>query len=158
MQLTQETRNKIDAWLKKYPEDKKQSAVLPALHIVQDEHDGWLSRECLDAVAEYLGMPAIAVYEVATFYNMFELKPVGKHKIHVCNSISCYLNGSEELIEHLEKRLGIKDGETTKDGRFTLKEVECLAACTGAPACQINKKYYEGMTPEAIDKVLEGLE
>src|SRR5262249_37849029 len=131
--LSENSRKQIDEWLKKFPPNQKQSAVLAALHIVQEENQGWLSEELMDAVAVYLDMPPIAVYEVATFYSMFECKPVGRHKINLCNSISCMLCGSEKIAEHLKNRLGIDFGQSTSDGKFMLKEVECLAACTKAP-------------------------
>jgi len=155
--LSTETRGEIDRWVDKYPADQKQSAVMAALRIVQENHGGWLSRELLDAVAAYLDMDRIAVYEVATFYSMYELKQVGKHKICVCTNISCMLCGSDQVVAHLKNRLGIGFGETTDDGRFTLKEVECLGACGGAPMFQIDKSYYENLTPQKIDQILDGL-
>jgi len=155
--LSTETRGEIDRWVDKYPADQKQSAVMAALRIVQENHGGWLSRELLDAVAAYLDMDRIAVYEVATFYSMYELEPVGQHKICVCTNISCMLCGSDDVVAHLKNRLGIGLGETTGDGRFTLKEVECLGACGGAPMFQIDKSYYENLTPEKIDRILDGL-
>ncbi len=155
--LSPEVRARIDRWIAKYPPDRKQSAVMAALRIVQEEH-GWLRRELMDAVADYLEMPPISVYEVATFYSMYDLEPVGRHKICVCTNISCMLRGAEDVVRHLEERLGIKMGETTPDGRFTLKEVECLAACGGAPMFQIGKRYYENLTPEKIDAILDSLD
>lgn len=148
----------IDIWIKKYPVEQKQSAVIPALHIVQDASGGWLTTELMDAVAEYLEMPPIAVYEVASFYSMYEHKPVGRHKISVCTNISCLLCGSEKIVEHLEKKLAIKMGQTTSDGKFTLKEVECLGACVGAPMFQIGRDYYENLTPEKIDSILDTMD
>jgi NADH-quinone oxidoreductase subunit E len=112
----------------------------------------------MDRVAAYLDMPPIAVYEVATFYSMYELKPVGRHKICICTNVSCMINDSDRIVAHLEKKLGVKLGGTTPDGRFTLKEVECLGACGGAPMMQIGKQYYENLTPEIVDSILEGLE
>lgn len=156
--LSPEIRAQIDKWIAKYPPDQKQSAVMGALTIAQDANGGWLTQQWMDAVADYLEMPKIAVYEVATFYSMYEHKPVGKHKICVCTNISCLLRGSEEIVEHLETRLGIKMGETTPDNKFTLKEVECLAACCGAPMFQIGKEYYEHLTPEKVDEILNHLE
>jgi NADH-quinone oxidoreductase subunit E len=148
----------IDVELAKYPTDQRQSAVMAALTIVQDANGGWLTRELMDAVADYLGMPSIAVYEVATFYSMYELKPVGRHKLCVCTNISCLLRGSEEVVAHLSERLGIGLGETTPDGRITLKEVECLGACANAPMLQLGDRYVEDLTPEKLDQLLEGLE
>lgn len=156
--LSKEVRIKIDHWLTKYPADQRQSAVIPALTIVQEENGGHLNTELMDAVAYYLGMPKIAVYEVATFYSMFELKPVGRHKICVCTNVSCMLSGSQNIVNHLKKRLNINFGGTTQDGKFSLKEVECLAACGGAPMMQIGRQYYENLTPEKIDKILESLD
>jgi len=148
----------IDNWVNKYPEDQKQSAVMGALHVVQDANGGYLTNELMDAIADYLEMPKIAVYEVATFYSMYELKPVGKHKISVCTNISCLLCGSDKIVEHLNNKFGIKFGQTTEDGRFTLKEVECLGACGGAPMFQIGKNYYENLTPEKVDQILDSLD
>lgn len=156
--LSQKTRSAIDEWLKKYPADQRQAGVIAALTMVQDENGGYLTTPLMDAVAAYLGMPKIAVYEVATFYSMFELKPVGKHKICVCTSVACMLNGADETVEYLESKLGIKIGETTKDGKFTLKRVECLAACGGAPMMLIGRDYLENLTPEKIDTILASLE
>jgi NADH-quinone oxidoreductase subunit E len=153
-----EVRADIDRWVAKYPPEWKQSAVMAALRIVQDDNGGWLTTELMDDVAAYLDMPPIAVYEVATFYSMYELKPVGKHKICVCTNVSCMINRADTIVEHLEKRLGIGFGEITEDGRYSLKEVECLGACGGAPMMQIGKQYYENLTPEIVDAILEGLE
>lgn len=156
--ISKESLEQIDHWLAKYPEDQRQSAVMPALRIVQEASGGWLTVPLMDAIAEYLQMPPIAVYEVASFYSMYEHKPVGKHKICVCTNISCLLCGSEKIVNHLEQKLGIKLGETTSDGRFTLKEVECLGACVGAPMFQIGTDYYEHLTPEKIDSILDQLD
>jgi len=150
-------REQMDNWIAKYPAGQEQSAVIPCLHILQDANDGWLSRAIMDALAEYLGIPAINVYEVATFYTMFELAPVGKHKISVCTNISCMLCGSETIMAHLQQKLNIKPGETSEDGRFTLKEVECLGACIGAPMMLLDRDYHEYLTPEKIDQILDGL-
>lgn len=156
--LSYKAKQAIDSWLKKFPANQRQSAVLFALRVVQAENQGWLSEPLMDAVAAYLGIPAIAVYEVASFYSMFELKPVGKHKISVCTNVSCMLCGSDKVVEYLKQRLQIEFGETTKDGAFTLKEVECLAACDGAPLMQIGEVYYKNLTPEKIDIILKELE
>ncbi len=155
--FSKETTQAIDEWIAKYPADQKQSAVMPALRIVQEAHEGSLTTELMDAVAAYLGMETVAVYEVATFYSMYELKPVGKHKICVCTNVSCMLCGSDQIVSHLQNKLGIKLGETTEDGKFTLKEVECLGACGGAPMFQIEREYHENLTPEKVDKILDGL-
>ncbi len=156
--ISAESKADIDQWIAKYPLDQKQSAVMAALRIVQDQNSGYLTTELMDAVADYLGMDKIAVYEVASFYSMYELKPVGKHKICVCTNISCMLNGSDKVVAHLEEKTGAKLGGTSEDGRYTLKEVECLGACAGAPMLQIERDYHENLTPEKIDSVLESLE
>lgn len=156
--LTDASLKEIDIWINKYPADKKQSAVMSALRIAQDQNRGFLTEDLMDAVAEYLDMRPIAVYEVATFYSMYELEPVGKHKICVCTNISCMLCGSDTVVGHLSKKLGINLGETTTDGRFTLKEVECLGACVNAPVIQVGDKYYENLTEEKIDQVLDALD
>lgn len=144
----------IDHWIGKYPNDQKQSAVMSALMIVQDQQ-GCLSPESMDAVAEYLGMSNIAVYEVASFYSMYVLKPQGRHSVNVCTNVSCLLRDSAAVVSHLENKLGIKCGETTEDGRFTLQAVECLGACVNAPMMQVDKDYHEHLTPERIDAALE---
>jgi NADH-quinone oxidoreductase subunit E len=157
--LSEHACAEIDKWLANYPPDRKRSAVLAALREVQHENGGYLTNELLDAVAEYLQLPTIAVYEVATFYSMFELKPVGRHSISVCNNISCMLRGGDEILAHIEKKLGIKVGESTPDGKFYLKrEEECLAACAAAPMLQIDHVYYENLTPEKVDRILDSLE
>lgn len=148
----------IDSWTAKYPPEERKSAVIAALRIVQDQNGGWLTNDLMDAVAEYLHMPTIAVYEVATFYSMYELEPVGRHKICVCTNISCMLCGSDGIVDHLQKKLGIKLGETTPDKRYTLKEVECLGACAGAPMLQIGRTYYEHLTPAKLDDILAKLD
>jgi NADH-quinone oxidoreductase subunit E len=126
---------------------------------VQHENGGYLTTELMDAVADYLDLPPIAVYEVGSFYSMFELKPVGRHCISVCTNISCLLRGGDAILAHLEKKLGIRLGESTPDGKFYLKrEEECLAACCGAPMMQVNHVYHEHLTPEKVDRVLDSLE
>ncbi len=154
--LSKESLDQVKREVAKYPPEHKASAVMAALRIAQDEH-GWLSVPLMDYVAELLGMRPIQVYEVATFYSMYDLKPVGKHKISICTNISCMLCGSDAIVKHLEQRLGIKLGETTPDGKVTLKEVECLAACCGAPMFQIGKNYYENLTPQKVDEILASL-
>ncbi len=157
--LSAHARAEIDHWVARYPVERKQSAVLAALREVQHENGGYLTTELMDAVAEYLEMPPIAVYEVATFYSMFELKPVGRHSISVCTNISCMLRGGDAILAHIEKKLGIRLGESTADGKFFLKrEEECLAACCGAPMMQVDHVYYEHLTPEQVDRVLDSLE
>ena len=151
------SREEIDHWVAKYPVEQKQSAVMAALRIVQDQNGGWLTTELMDAVALYLDMDKIHVYEVATFYSMYEHKPVGRHKICVCTNIACMVCGSGEIVSHLEDKLEIKLGETTEDNRISLKEVECLGACSGAPMLQIGENYYENLDAEKIDKILDGL-
>ena len=156
--LSTHEREEIDHWLSRYPEDHKQSAVLGALRAVMHE-DGYLSAEKMDAVADYLGMPEIAVYEVGSFYSMYELKPVGRHTVAVCTNVSCMLRGADQILAHIEDKLGIKLGESTADGKFYLKrEEECLAACCGAPMMQVDHVYYENLTPDKVDEVLDGLE
>jgi NADH-quinone oxidoreductase subunit E len=155
--LSESVRTDIDVWLAKYPPTQRRSALLPALHIVQDTHNGYLTDELLDATADYLQIPRVFAYEAASFYSMYELKPVGKHKIFVCTNVSCMLNGCDTLVAHLKSKLGINLGETTADGKISLKEVECLAACGGAPAMLVNKTYHENMTPAKIDAMLEQL-
>ncbi len=157
--LSEHAKAEIDRWIKKYPEGQKQSAVLAAMREVQHENDGYLTRELMDAVAEYLEMPPIAVYEVASFYSMLETDKVGRHSISVCTNISCMLNGSDTIMQHIEKKLGIKEGESTEDGRYHLKqEEECLAACCGAPMMMVDHVYHENLTPEKVDEILEKLE
>jgi NADH-quinone oxidoreductase subunit E len=155
--LSPELRAKIEEWNKRYPPDKKASGVLQALHYAQEANGGSLTEEWMDAVADFLEMPHSAVYEVATFYTLYNLKPVGRHTISVCTNISCMLRGSEEIVDHLKKRLGVELKGTTPDGQFTLHEVECLGACIGAPMFQIGKEYYENLTPEKVDKILDGM-
>ena len=157
--LSGHARAEIDHWLTRYPAERKQSAVLAALREVQHENGGYLTTELMDAVADYLDLPPIAVYEVASFYSMFELKPVGRHSIAVCTNISCMLRGGETILSHLEKKLGVKLGESTADGKFYLKkEEECLAACCGAPMMQVDHVYHENLTPERVDQILASLE
>ncbi len=150
-------KKQIDEWVKKFPADQKQSAVLPALRLAQEENGGWLTDEIMKSVAEYLTMPFIAVYEVASFYSMYELKPVGKHKLAICTNVSCMLAGCDKIVKHLNQKLNINVGETTADNKFTLKEVECLGACANAPVMHVGHKYYEDLTPDKVDKILEDL-
>ncbi len=157
--LSVHAREEIDRWVAKYPPDRKQSAVLVALREVQHENGGYLTLPLMDAVADYLQMPPIAVYEVASFYSMFALKPVGRYSISVCTNVSCMLRGADDLVRHLESRLGIQTGQSTSDGRFFLKrEEECLAACCGAPMMMVDHVYYENLTTETVDAILDELE
>jgi NADH-quinone oxidoreductase subunit E len=155
--LTSESYAEIDRWLAKYPPERKQSAVMAALTIAQDQNGGWLTSELVNEIADYLEMPAVAVQEVATFYSMYEHKPVGQHKICVCTNVSCMLCDSERIVKHLQQKLGIGFGQITPDGKFSLKEVECLGACVNAPMMLIGKTYYENLTPEKIDDILARL-
>jgi len=156
--LSATARAEIDRWLTRYPADQKRSGVLQALMIVQTENGGWLTEEWVNAVADYLDMPRIAAYEVVSFYSLYNLKPVGRHVINVCTNISCMLSGSQKIVDHLKKRLEIGINETTSDGKFTLREVECLAACAAAPLFHIGKKYYENLNTEKVDAILKELE
>ena len=155
--LSAEAIKKIEYELTKYPADHRQAAVMAALRIAQTEK-GWLSKETITFVADYLGVPDIAVLEVASFYNMYEIEPVGKYKITICTNISCMLRDSDAIVHHLNKRLGIGFNETTADGKFTLKEGECMGTCGGAPLFHINNtKMCENLTPAKVDEILKGL-
>ncbi|MCF6768085.1 NAD(P)H-dependent oxidoreductase subunit E [Thiotrichales bacterium 19S11-10] len=156
--FSEEIERKLHHWVKKYPKDQKQSAVIPGLHILQDHYDGYLTVEIMDQLAAYLEMPNIAVYEVASFYSMYDLKKVARHKLNVCTNISCLLNGSGDIVKHIESRLGIKLGETTEDGRITFRQVECQGACCGAPMLEVDKKFYENLTFDKVDQILDSLE
>ncbi|MCA1788602.1 MAG: NADH-quinone oxidoreductase subunit NuoE [Thioalkalivibrio sp.] len=156
--ISDHAREEIDAWLARYPENQRRSAVLGALRAVQHE-EGYLSTPMMDAVAAYLRISPMEVYEAASFYSMYELEPVGRHTIAVCDNVSCMLRGGDRIIEHIENRLGIRLGESTADGRFYLKrEEECLAACCGAPMMQVDHVYHENLTPERVDEILAKLE
>jgi len=156
--LNEHTRHEIDEWIGRFPTGRHRSAVLSALRFTQEQNDGFLTPELMDGVAEYLRLPSIQVYEVASFYSMFETHPCGRHHVSICTNISCMLNGAEDLVSHCEKKLGIKLGESTPDGRiFLKKEEECLAACTGAPMMMVDHVFHEYLTPEKVDKVLDEL-
>jgi NADH-quinone oxidoreductase subunit E len=155
--LSPEAITKIDYELTKYPADQRQAAVMSALRIVQTER-GWLSKESITEVAQYLGMPEIAAMEVATFYNMYDLSPVGKYKVTVCTNISCMLRGSDEIVSHLQHKLGVGFNEITLDGKFCLKEGECMGCCGGAPLMHVNNtEMHEFLTIKKVDAILEGL-
>jgi NADH-quinone oxidoreductase subunit E len=157
--LDEHTREEIDRWTARFPPERKRSAVLQALHAAQHQNQGFLTTELMDAVAEYLALPSIQVYEVASFYSMFETRPVARHNVAVCTNISCMLMGSDSIVEYVQKKLGIKIGESTEDGRIYLKcEEECLAACAAGPMMQVDHVYYEKLTPEKIDEILDALE
>jgi NADH-quinone oxidoreductase subunit E len=159
VELSAHVREEIDHWVAKFPPERQRSAVIGALHAVQHENGGYLTPPLMDAVAAYLNLPPIQVYEVASFYSMFETKPVGRHSISICTNISCMLRGSDQIVEHVEKRLGIKTGESTPDGKFYLKrEEECLAACCGAPMMMVDHHYHEHLTPQKVDRILKELE
>jgi NADH-quinone oxidoreductase subunit E len=141
----------------RYPDGKQKSALLPVLHIAQAEFDGWLSSDVMDYVASILNIQPIEVYEVASFYSMYNLKPVGKCLLEVCRTSSCWIRGAEDVVKHIEKRLGIKEGETTEDGMFTLKTVECLGSCGTAPMLMCGAQFHENLTLEKVDTLLENL-
>ena len=156
--LSAKVRKEIDRCTAHFPEGRHRSAVIGALHAAQHANDGYLSVELLNGVADYMNLPTIQVYEVATFYSMFQTQPVGRHNVAICTNVSCMLRGAEELVEHVENRLGIKLGESTEDGRVYLKkEEECLAACCGAPMMMVDHEYHENLTPETVDKILDRL-
>jgi NADH-quinone oxidoreductase subunit E len=145
--LSEHVIEEIEHWKSRFPEGRERSAVISALHAVQHENHGYLTAEQMNAVAEYLGLPTMQVYEVATFYSMFQTQPVGRHNVAICTNVSCMLRGADELVDHVENKLGIKVGESTEDGRIYLKrEEECLAACCGAPMMMVDHKYHENLT------------
>jgi NADH-quinone oxidoreductase subunit E len=157
--LTQHTRDEIDRWIAKFPPDRKRSAVISGLRIVQHQNNGYLTTELMDALAHYLGVPPIQVYEVASFYSMFETRPVGRVHVSVCTNISCMLRGSDRIVEAVEKHLGVKVGESTPDGKFFLKrEEECLAACNNAPMMMVDHVYHENLTPETVAQILDSVD
>ena len=156
--LTSDIKNKILSFKDKFPEGRQRSAIIEALHLVQHKNEGYLTPELLGEVAEVLDVPAMYVYEVATFYSMFSTKPVGRNNVAICTNISCMLRGADEVVDHVEKKLEIKIGESTSDGRIYLKkEEECLAACCGAPMMMVNHEYHENLTPEKLDEILDKL-
>lgn len=155
--FTAENEAEAQRIIQKYPQGRQASAVLPLLHLAQRQNGGWLTLPTLDYIATYLGMPPIRVYEVATFYTMFKLKPMGRHHVEVCTNLACWLRGSDEIVETCRKKLGIDLGETTADGQFSLSEAECLGACVNAPMMQIGDDYYEDLTPESTEQILDAL-
>ena len=155
--IPQSAIDEIEVWIKKYPAERKRPPIMPALKVVQEHNGNYLTTEMMQAVAEYLDVPHVAVYEVASFYTMFNLNKMGKHVLSVCTNISCSLRGSQKVVEHLQNRLNIKLGETTQDGLFSLKEVECMAACGGAPMLEVDKVYHENLTEEKIDQILSDI-
>lgn len=159
VELSQHVKDEIEHWKARFPADRSRSAVIGALHAVQHENDGYLTAELMNAVADYLDLPTIQVYEVATFYSMFQTRPVGRHNVAICTNVSCMLRGADDLVAHTEKKLGIKLGESTPDGRIYLKkEEECLAACCGAPMMMVDHVYHENLTTDDVDRLLDELE
>jgi NADH-quinone oxidoreductase subunit E len=157
--LSDATRAEIDHWVTKFPPGRQRSATIAALRAAQEQNHGYLTPELMNAVAEYLHLPPIQVYEVASFYSMFELHPCGRHHVSICTNISCMLRGANELVAHAERKLGIRLGESTPDGRILLKqEEECLAACTGAPMLMVDHVFHEHLTPEKLERILDELE
>jgi NADH-quinone oxidoreductase subunit E len=158
-ELSAHVREEIEHWKARFPEDRQRSAVISALHAVQHENHGFVTAEQMNAVAEYLDLPTMQVYEVATFYSMFQTKEVGRNEVAICTNVSCMLRGADDIVDHVEDKLGIKLGESTDDGKIFLKqEEECIAACCGAPAMMINHRYYENLTKEQVDEILDGLD
>lgn len=157
IKFSEESLALVNKIINRYPQGKQKSALLPILHVAQAEFDGWLSAPVMDYVASILNIQPIEVYEVASFYSMYNLKPVGKCTLEVCRTSSCWLLGAEDIVRHIEKKLGIKDGQTTADGMFTLKTVECLGSCGTAPMLQCGAKYHENLTLEKVDDLLDNL-
>ena len=157
--LSQHIKEEIDQWVQKFPQGKQRSAIIAALHSVQHFNQGFLTTELMNEVADYLDLPRIQVFEVASFYSMFNTQPVGRHEISICTNISCMLRGSDEILDHIEERLNIKAGESTPDGKiFLKKEEECLAACTGAPMLMIDHHYIENLNIKKVNEILDELE
>jgi NADH-quinone oxidoreductase subunit E len=156
--LTDDTRAHIDHWLAKFPADRRRSAVIQALMKAQEQNGGWLSDEIITAVAKYIGIPPVWAYEVASFYSMLHVGRCGRHKVSICTNISCWLNGADKLVEHAERKLGVRLGETTPDGRVHLvHEEECLAGCVRAPMMLVDGHYHENLTPEQFDRIVDEL-
>jgi len=158
-ELSSHIKEEIEQWKARFPEDRQRSAVISALHAMQHENKGFVTAEQMNAIAAYLELPAIHVYEVATFYSMFQTQEVGRNEVAICTNVSCMLRGADDLVEHVENKLGAKLGASTDDGKVFLKrEEECIAACCGAPAMMVNHKYYENLTVEMVDEILDGLD
>ena len=158
VELSAATRGRIDHWIAKFPPERKRSALIQGLMAAQEQNDGFLTDELTTAVAKYLNLPPVWAYEIATFYSMFETSPVGRNNVAICTNISCWLNGAEDIVRHCEKKLGVRLGESTADGRIYLKpEEECLAACCGAPMMVVNGHYHENLTTETVDRILDEL-
>jgi NADH-quinone oxidoreductase subunit E len=155
MNFSEEKLKKVDEIIARYPQGRHKSALLPLLHLAQEENNGWLSVDAMNYVAELLKIKPIEVYEVATFYSMYNLKPVGRYLFEICQTGPCMLNGSDQIISYIKEKLGINAGETTEDGMFTLKTVECLGACGYAPMMQMGKFYKEHLTKEKVDQIIE---
>jgi NADH-quinone oxidoreductase subunit E len=156
--LSEHTRQEIDHWIAKFPPGRQRSACIAALRAAQEQNDGYLTGELMEAIAGYLKLPPIQVYEVASFYSMFETHPCGRHHVSICTNISCMLNGAEDLVAHAQRKLGIKLNESTADGRIFLKmEEECLAACTGAPMMMVDHVFHENLTAAKLDAILDEL-
>jgi NADH-quinone oxidoreductase subunit E len=157
--LSPETCKRIDGWVAKFPEGKQRSAVIQSLIAAQEQNGGWINNELIEAVADYLDLPPVWAYEVVSFYSMFDRNPTGKHKVNICTNISCWLNGAEDIVKHVEKKLGVSMGDTTSDGRITLiVEEECLAACCGAPMMVVDGHYHENLDSGKVDEILDELE
>ena len=158
-ELSTRIKEEIERWKARFPKDRQRSAVISALHAVQHENRGFVTAEQMNAIADYLELPSIQVYEVATFYSMFQTKEVGRNEVAICTNVACMLRGADALVEHVESKLGLKLGESSEDGKVFLKrEEECIAACCGAPAMMVNHKYYENLTVEQVDEILDGLD
>jgi len=158
-ELSTHIKEEIESWKARFPKDRQRSAVISALHAVQHENRGFVTAEQMNAIADYLELPSIQVYEVATFYSMFQTKEVGRNEVAICTNVACMLRGADELVDHVENKLGLKLGESSEDGKVFLKrEEECIAACCGAPAMMVNHKYYENLTVEMVDEILDGLD
>jgi NADH-quinone oxidoreductase subunit E len=157
--LNDKTRATIDHWVAKFPPDRKRSALIQSLMAAQEQNGGWITKELTEAVADYLDLPPVWAHEVVSFYSMFFTRPVGRHKVNICTNISCWLNGAEGIVDHAERKLGVKLGGTTEDGRITLvREEECLAGCCGAPMMVVDGHYHENLDVERLDRILDGLE